>query len=133
MTLFSDMNCGLTKVSLWFKANILSLNWTKAKYFLFHPASKKKKKKKRFLREPLPLLKTDNISLKEKMLPNVLLYLLKPLMGAAYRRCQHRNIKKHWYSLQNNSKTTFIKTIAFFFHSLSFELCKYYMDRHLQK
>ena len=40
--LFSDMNCELNKISLWFKANKLSLNLTKTKYALFHPASKKK-------------------------------------------------------------------------------------------
>ena len=37
-TLFSDMNCELNKISLWFKANELSLNLTKAKYSLFHSA-----------------------------------------------------------------------------------------------
>ena len=40
--LFSDMNCELNKISLWFKANKLSLKLTKTKYYLFHPASKKK-------------------------------------------------------------------------------------------
>ena len=54
--LFSDMNCGLNKISLLFKANKLSLNLTKTKYSLFHPTSKKG-----FLREPLPFLKIDNI------------------------------------------------------------------------
>ena len=42
--LFSDMNCELNKISLWFEADKLSLNLTKAKYSLFHLASKKKKK-----------------------------------------------------------------------------------------
>ena len=54
--LFSDMNCELNKISLWFKANKLSQNLAKTKYFLFHPASKKS-----FLREPLPFLKMDNV------------------------------------------------------------------------
>ena len=54
--LFSDMNCELNKISLWFKANKLSQNLPKTKYLLFHPASKK-----RFLREPLPFLKMDNV------------------------------------------------------------------------
>ena len=36
--LFSDRNCELNKISLWFKANKLSLNLTKTKYSLFHPA-----------------------------------------------------------------------------------------------
>ena len=40
--LFSYMNCELNKISLSFKANRLSLNLTKTKYSLFHPASKKK-------------------------------------------------------------------------------------------
>ena len=38
--LFSDMNCELNEISLWFKANKLSLNLTKTKFALFHPASK---------------------------------------------------------------------------------------------
>ena len=54
--LFSHMNCELNKISLWFKASKLSLNLTKTKYSLFHPASKK-----RSLREPLPFLKMHNI------------------------------------------------------------------------
>ena len=54
--LSSDMNCELDKISFRFKANKLSLNLTKTKYSLFHPASKK-----RFLREPLTFLKMDNI------------------------------------------------------------------------
>ena len=39
--LFSDMNCELNEISLWFKVNKLSLNLTKTKFALFHPASKK--------------------------------------------------------------------------------------------
>ena len=31
--LFSDMNCELNKISIWFKANKLSLNFTKTNYF----------------------------------------------------------------------------------------------------
>ena len=69
--LFSDMNCELNKIYLWFKANKLSLNLTKTKNSLFYPDSKK-----RFLREPLPFLKMDNLSLKEKTLQNFLVYLL---------------------------------------------------------
>ena len=59
--LFSDMNCELNKISLWFKAKELLLNLTKAKYSLFHSASKK-----RFLREPLPFLKMDNITIERE-------------------------------------------------------------------
>ena len=33
--LFSDMNCELNKISLWFKANKLSLNLAKTKYSYF--------------------------------------------------------------------------------------------------
>ena len=82
MIFFSDMNCELTKVSLWFKANILSLNWTKAKYSLFHPASKKKKKK-RFLRELLPLLKTDNIVIERENVTKCLAILIKTSDGSS--------------------------------------------------
>ena len=70
--LFSDMNCELNKIYIWFKANKLSPNLTKTKYSLFHPASKK-----RFLREPLPFLKIDILSLKGKMLQNFLYLLMK--------------------------------------------------------
>ena len=59
--LFSDMNCELNKIYIWFKANKLSPNLTKTKYSLFHPASKK-----RFLREPLPFLKMDNIAIERE-------------------------------------------------------------------
>ena len=51
---FSDMKCELSEISFWFRANTLSLNLTKTKYSLFHPASKE-----RFLREPLTFLKMD--------------------------------------------------------------------------
>ena len=70
--LFSDMNCELNKIYIWFKANKLSPNLIKTKYSLFHPASKK-----RFLREPLPFLKIDILSLKGKMLQNFLYLLMK--------------------------------------------------------
>ena len=36
--LFSDMNCELNEISLWFKANKLLLNLTITKCYLFHPA-----------------------------------------------------------------------------------------------
>ena len=91
--LFSDMNWELNKISLWFKANELLLNLTKAKYSLFHSASKK-----RFLREPLPLLKMDNIAIERE---NVTKFLgKKTILETANKRCQHKNIKKHWYPLQ---------------------------------
>ena len=50
------MKCELNKIYLWYNANKLSLNSTKIKYSLFHPASQK-----RFLREPIPFLKMDNV------------------------------------------------------------------------
>ena len=49
--LFSDMSCELNKISLWFKANELSLNLIKTKCSV-SPSLKKKKKKN--LREALP-------------------------------------------------------------------------------
>ena len=39
--IFFYINCELNEISLWFNANILSLNLAKAKYFLFYPTSKK--------------------------------------------------------------------------------------------
>ena len=36
--IFSNVNCELNKISIWFKANRLSLNLTKTKYFLFYQA-----------------------------------------------------------------------------------------------
>ena len=56
--LFSKMNNELEKVSVWFKANKLSLNVSKTKYSLFHPANKK-----RFLPNILPTLKIDKINI----------------------------------------------------------------------
>ena len=49
----------------------------------------------------------------------------------AHKRCQYKNIKKHWHTLQilRKSKRTFIKTVVIFFYSLSFELCKYCLYR----
>ena len=57
---FFDMNCELNEISLWFKANKLSLNLMKTKYSLFNPASKK------ILKEPLPFLKMDNIAIERE-------------------------------------------------------------------
>ena len=54
--IFSNMNSELNKISLWFKANKLLLNLTKNKIFSILSSLKK-----RFLREPLPFLKMDNI------------------------------------------------------------------------
>ena len=54
--IFSNMNCELNKISLWFKANKLLLNLTKNKIFSISSSLKK-----RFLREPLPFLKMDNV------------------------------------------------------------------------
>ena len=65
--LFSDVNCELTEISLWFKTNKLSLNLTKTIYSLFHPPSKK-----RFLRETLPFLKVDNIAIERENVTNIL-------------------------------------------------------------
>ena len=38
--LYSDMNCELNKIYLWFKTNKSSLNLTRKKYSLFHPVLK---------------------------------------------------------------------------------------------
>ena len=39
--LFYDMNCELNKISLWFKVNELSQNFTKNKIFSLSPSLKK--------------------------------------------------------------------------------------------
>ena len=39
--LFYDMNCELNKISLWFKVNELSRNFTKNKIFSLSPSLKK--------------------------------------------------------------------------------------------
>ena len=54
--LFSSMNTELENISLWFKANKLSLNISKTKFALFHSSSKK-----RFIPKKLPDLYMDNI------------------------------------------------------------------------
>ena len=61
------MNCELNNISLWFKAEKLSLNLTKTKYSLFYPASRK-----RFLREPLPFLEMDNIVIEKENVTKLL-------------------------------------------------------------
>ena len=53
--LFGDMNVELQKMSIWFKANKLSLNLTKTKWTLFHS-----QKKKRLIANDLPMLCIDN-------------------------------------------------------------------------
>ena len=58
MTFFLIRTVNFTK---YLSANKLSLNVTKTTYSLFHPASKK-----RFLREPLPFLKSDNIAIERE-------------------------------------------------------------------
>jgi hypothetical protein len=54
-TLFTDMNIELAKITIWFKANKLSLNVKKTKWILFHSASKR-----RFVPSLLPQLQIDN-------------------------------------------------------------------------
>ena len=41
-TLFTDMNTELAKITIWFKANKLSLNVKKTKWILFHSTSKRR-------------------------------------------------------------------------------------------
>ena len=56
--LFNDMNVQLQKMSIWFKANKLSLNLTKTKWTLFHS-----QKKKRLMANDLPMLYIDNFEI----------------------------------------------------------------------
>ena len=56
--LFNDMNVELQKMSVWFKANELSLNLTKTKSTLFHS-----QKKKRLIANDLPMLYIDNFEI----------------------------------------------------------------------
>ena len=56
--LFNDVNVDLQKMSIWFKANKLSLNLTKAKWTLFHS-----QKKKRLITNDLPILYIDNFGI----------------------------------------------------------------------
>ena len=95
--LFSDMNCELNKISLWFKANKLLLNLTKTKYSLFHPASKKM-----VLKEPLPFLIMDNIVIERENVTKFLGVLIdENLSWKQYINDVSSKIsKKHWYPLQ---------------------------------
>ena len=74
--LFSETNRELNEISLWLKANKLSLNLTKAKYSLFHAASKKI-----FLREPLPSWKWIILPL------NLGILLKQPPRGVLKKSC----------------------------------------------
>ena len=56
--LFNDMNVELQKMSIWFKANRLSLNLTKTKWTLFQS-----KKKKHLIANDLPMLYIDNFEI----------------------------------------------------------------------
>lgn len=57
--LFVEMNLELQKISLWFKANKLSLNVSKTKYSIFHSQYQKKK-----IPSTLPKLQIDNTEIK---------------------------------------------------------------------
>ena len=56
--LFNDMNVELQNMSIWFKANKLSLNLTKTKWTLFHS-----QKKKRLIANDLPILYIDDFEI----------------------------------------------------------------------
>ena len=56
--LFLKMKGELEKLSVWFKANKLSINVKKTKYSIFHPTNKKK-----YTIENLPKLKLDDIEI----------------------------------------------------------------------
>ena len=56
--LFNDINTELQKMSIWFKANQLSLNLTKTKWTYFHS-----QKKKRLFANDLPMLYIDNFEI----------------------------------------------------------------------
>ena len=74
-----------------------------------------------FLREPLPFLKWIILSLKDKMMwkqhINYVSTKIQKSIGILYK--------------SREIKTTFIKTVAFFIYSLPFELCKYFLGKHL--
>ena len=56
--LFNDINVELQKMSIWLKANKLSLNLTKLKWTLFHS-----QKKKSLIANDLPILYIDNFEI----------------------------------------------------------------------
>ena len=91
---FSEKACERNKISHWFKANKLSLNLTKAKYSIFHPASKKK----RFLRESLPYLKMDNIVIERENVTKFLAVLIEENLS--------------WKQHINNVRTKISKSIG---------------------
>ena len=96
---FSDKNCELNEISLWFKANKLSLNLTKTKYSLFHLASKKG-----FLREPLPFLKMDNIATERENVTKFLGVLIDENLS--------------WKQHINNVNTKIAKSISILYKSI---------------
>ena len=119
---FSNMNCELNKISLWFKAYKLSLNVAKTKYSQFHPASKK-----RFLREPLTLLKIDDIAIETENVTQFLDVLTDENLSWK----QPKISKSIGILYKSRAIVKQPLAIVFFFHSLSFELCKYCMGKHL--
>ena len=109
--LFSDMNCELTKVSLWFKANKLSLNLTKTKYSLFLPVSKK-----RFLKEPLPFLEMDNIIIKRENVTKFIGVLIDESLSWKQHINDAQNYQKSigiLYKSRGIQKQPFLKQLYF--------------------
>ena len=119
--------CKLNKIWLWFKANKLLLNLAKTKYSLFHPASIF------FLREPLPFLKIDNITIESE---NVTKFLGVLIDGNLSWKNHINDVSTKSIGILYKSRGIVkqsLLTVVFFFYSLSFELCKCYVGKHLEK
>ena len=65
--IFETINEELRKVAIWFKANKLSLNISKAKYSLFHSTRKRKN-----IQNFLPPLHIDNVPIKREFVKKFL-------------------------------------------------------------
>ena len=134
--LFSDTNSELNKISLWFKPNKLSLNLTKKKKILYFTQPEKKK---RFLREPIPSLKMDNTFIERENDTKFLGVLNdENLIWKQHINNFSTKISKSIGILHRSRgivKQPLLKQLYFFFFFcfclLSFELCKYCMDKHL--
>ena len=124
--LFNDMNVELQKMSIWFKANKLSLNLTKTKWTLFHS-----EKKKRLIANDLPILYIDNFEIVRESVTKFLGIFIDKNMTWRYhiehvcnKVCKSIGIM---YRSRNIVSKRLMKQLYFSFIN---ELCKYWLGQH---
>ena len=88
------MNEELRKVAVWFKANKVSWNTSKTRYYLFHSTRKVKD-----IPNILPSLHTDNIPIKKEFVKKFLrVYLDENIFWKHYIKIVSTKVCKEWYT-----------------------------------